>query len=136
MEPLEFSSFSFIPTLITSLITGAITWLGTFIFYKQKRDGMDISNEAQRSAEWKKLYDESKSDSAEKDKKIDELRRQINDLNARMNEMDRIIQLNSIYAARTSRARTADHRSPKSREMLKVSSLSSATTSTPSSILS
>lgn len=97
MESLDYSSFSFLPTLITSLVTGAITWLGTFIFYKQKRDGMDISNEAQRSAEWKKLYDESKRDSDEKDKKIDELRRQINELNRRMNEMDRVIQVNSIY---------------------------------------
>lgn len=97
MESLDYSSFSFLPTLITSVVTGAITWLGTFIFYKQKRDGMDISNEAQRSAEWKKLYDESKRDSEEKDKKIDELRRQINDLSKRMNEMDRTIQINSIY---------------------------------------
>ena len=97
MEPMDITGFSFLPTIITSLVTGAITWLGTFIFYKQKRDGMDISNEAQRSAEWKKLYDESKRDSEEKDQKIDELRREIRELNKRMNEMDRVIQLNSIY---------------------------------------
>lgn len=94
---MDFSGFSFLPTIITSLVTGAITWLGTFIFYRQKRDGMDIANEAQRSAEWKKLYDESKRDSEEKDKKIDELRHEIRELNKRMNEMDRVIQLNSIY---------------------------------------
>ena len=97
MEPMDFTGFSFLPTLITSLVTGAITWLGTFIFYRQKRDGMDIANEAQRSAEWKKLYEESKRDSEEKDKKIDELRRRINELSIRMNDMDRTIQLNSIY---------------------------------------
>lgn len=97
MESLDYTSFSFLPTIITSLVTGLITWIGTFIFYKQKRDGMDISNEAQRSQEWRKLYEESKRDSDDKDKKIDELRRQINDLNRRMNDMDRTIRLNGIY---------------------------------------
>lgn len=97
MESLDYSAFSLIPTIITSLVTGLITWIGTFLFYKQKRDGMDISNEAQRSQEWRKLYEESKRDSEDKDKKIDELRRQINELNRRMNNMDRTIQLNGIY---------------------------------------
>lgn len=97
MESLDFSLMGILPSIIASAVTGLLTWLGTFIFYRQKRDGMDIANEAQRSQEWRKLYEESKRDSDDKDKKIDELRRQINELNRRMNDMDRIIQINSIY---------------------------------------
>ena len=97
METFDISSFSFIPTLVTSVVSGLITWLGTFLFYRQKRDGMDIANEAQRSAEWKKLYDESKQDSEQKDKKIDELRREINALRNELLEVRGQVQLNGIY---------------------------------------
>lgn len=95
MELLE--DISFVPSIISALITGLLTWIGTFLFYRQKRDRLDIENEAKQSEEWRKLYLDSKRDSEDKDAKIDELRKEINRMQQKIVEMERKIQLNTIY---------------------------------------
>ena len=83
--------------IITMLVTAAVTWAGSFLFYKQKRDSLDIDNEARQSEEWRKLYLDSQEDSREKDKKIDELRKELQILRMQLVNLERKVQINSIY---------------------------------------
>lgn len=94
--------------IISVLVTAAVTWAGSFLFYKQRRDGMNIENEAKRSDEWRKLYVESQEDSRKKDEKIDGLRKEMQQMRENhANEMiemrrqlialERKVQLNTIY---------------------------------------
>lgn len=83
--------------ILTVFVTAAVTWAGTFIFYRQRKDGMEIENESKQSEEWRKLYLESQEDSRKKDEKIDELRRDMNKLNMCIISLERRVQLNSIY---------------------------------------
>lgn len=83
--------------IITVLVTAAVTWAGSFLFYRQKRDSLNIENEARQSEEWRKLYLDSQEDSRNKDNKIDELRKMINAQNIRLIDLERRVQINSIY---------------------------------------
>lgn len=83
--------------LITVLVTAAVTWGGTFLFYKQEKKSRDIENEARQSEEWRKLYLESQEDSRKKDDKIDELRKEMGDMRRQLIHLERRVQLNSIY---------------------------------------
>ncbi|MEG1543262.1 MAG: hypothetical protein RR382_01880 [Tannerellaceae bacterium] len=58
---------------INLIITSIVALGGTFLFYRENKRGKIIENEARQSEEWKKLYEESKQDSKEKDAKIDSL---------------------------------------------------------------
>ena len=55
---------------IVGCISGNITAL---LFFPQMRRMKDIENETKQSDEWRKLYEEAKSELREKDKKIDSL---------------------------------------------------------------
>lgn len=86
-----------ISNILTVIITAVCTWGGTFLFHRQKKDEMQIANEAARSREWRLLYEESQRDSARKDKKIDELREEITQLRNQLIELERQVQLNTVY---------------------------------------
>ncbi|NDV63910.1 hypothetical protein [Bacteroides sp. 224] len=55
---------------VVGLIGGNIT---AFMFFPQMRKTKNIENEAKQSEEWKKLYDETKSEIKELNEKIDSL---------------------------------------------------------------
>jgi len=55
---------------IAGIISSSFT---TIAFFPQMRNSKKISNESQQSAEWKKLYEETKKDLKIKDQKIDQL---------------------------------------------------------------
>ena len=84
-------------TFITAIISAAVTWGSTFLFYRQEKKSRDIDNEARQSEEWRKLYLESQEDSRKKDKKIDDLYRIIEVLRSDITKLDRRVQLNAIY---------------------------------------
>lgn len=83
--------------ILVAVITALVTWAGSFLFYRQKRDSMDIENESKQSDEWRKLYLESQEDSRKKDEKIDELRKEMQTLRTQLIQLERRVQLNSIY---------------------------------------
>ena len=83
--------------VLTILVTAAVTWAGSFLFYKQRRDGMNIENESKQSDEWRKLYIESQEDSRKKDEKIDELRKEMSEMRRQLIALERKVQLNTIY---------------------------------------
>lgn len=60
-----------------TIIVGIIGVIGgnvsAFIFFPQMRKTKNIENEAKQSEEWRKLYEEAKSEINEKDEKIDSL---------------------------------------------------------------
>lgn len=89
--------FNILPTILTAIASSAVTLAGSFMYYRQERERREIENETSQSEEWKKLYIESKADSEHKDAKIDELRREINELRTQMIELQRKVQLSSIY---------------------------------------
>lgn len=89
--------FDFLSNIVSVIITAIVTWAGTFLFYRQKRDSLDIENEARRSEEWRKLYIESQNDSRDKDRKIDELRHSITDMQHQIINLERLVRINSIY---------------------------------------
>lgn len=89
--------FDFMSNIVSVIVTAVVTWAGTFLFYRQKRDSLDIENEARRSEEWRKLYEESQKDSRDKDRKIDDLRHSLTDLQRQVIELERRVRLNSIY---------------------------------------
>lgn len=82
---------------ISILVTAVVTWAGSFLFYRQRRESMDIENDAKQSDAWRSLYLESQEDSRKKDAKIDELRKEINDLRSQYILLEREVKLNSIY---------------------------------------
>ena len=68
------------PTIIailTLLIGG-----GGFLFYSQKKTGMDIANAAALSEEWQKLYREQKAAREENDNEVADLRAEVSELRA------------------------------------------------------
>lgn len=72
------SAIEIIVTAFTALV-GALGG-GSLLFFRQNKTAKKIENESNQAAEWKKLYDESKSDNAEKEKKIDGLYDEIKEL--------------------------------------------------------
>ena len=93
-----FESLDILSTAITAILSAGVTAAGTFLYYKQERDKRDIENESLQSEEWKKLYLESKEDSAKKDKKIDECLGEVNELRKQLIQLERKVQLSHIYA--------------------------------------
>lgn len=102
------STLDSLSNIVTVLVTACVTWAGSFLFYRQRRDSLDIENESKQSDEWRKLYLESQEDSRKKDEKIDELRKEMvqlrkdhakemDELRKRMITLERREQLNSIY---------------------------------------
>lgn len=83
--------------ILTVIITAICTWGTTFLFHRQKKEELQIANEAERSRQWKELYEESQRDSARKDHKIDELRNEINELRNQLINLRQEVQLNTIY---------------------------------------
>lgn len=83
--------------IITVLVTALCTWGTTFLFHRQKKEELQIANEAERSRQWKELYEESQRDSSRKDHKIDELRNEINELRNQLINLRQEVQLNTIY---------------------------------------
>ena len=60
--------------IIISAIIGIVGGsVSTFMFFPQIRKNKNIENEAKQSEEWRKLYEEAKSEIKEKDLKIDSL---------------------------------------------------------------
>jgi predicted nucleic acid-binding Zn-ribbon protein len=53
---------------------------GGFLFYSQKKSGMEIANAAALAAEWEKLYREQKSEREENDTEVAALRDEVADL--------------------------------------------------------
>lgn len=86
-----------IETLLTALVSAAVSWGGTFLFYKQEKKSRDIENESKQSDEWRKLYLESQEDSRRKDEKIDDLYKIIEVMRRDIAALERREQLNSIY---------------------------------------
>lgn len=86
-----------IETLLTALVSAAVTWGGTFLFYKQEKKSRDIDNESKQSEEWRKLYLESQEDSRKKDEKIDDLYKIIEGMRRDITALERRVQLNTIY---------------------------------------
>lgn len=83
--------------ILTVIVTALCTWGTTFLFHRQKKEELQIANEAERSRQWKELYEESQRDSARKDHKIDELRNEINELRNQLINLRQEVQLNTIY---------------------------------------
>lgn len=83
--------------VVTVLVTAAVTWAGSFLFYRQRKDSMEIENESKQSVEWRKLYLDSQEDSRKKDEKIDDLRKDMNKMNMHIISLERRVQLNSIF---------------------------------------
>ena len=90
--------FDFMSNIVSVIVTAVVTWAGTFLFYRQKRDSLDIENEARRSEEWRKLYEKSQEDSRDKDRKIDELRHLLTDVQRQVIELERRVLLSRIYS--------------------------------------
>lgn len=91
------STLDSLGNIVTVLVTACVTWAGSFLFYRQRRDSLDIENESKQSEEWRKLYLDSQEDSRKKDEKIDELRKEMCELRKQMIMLERRVQLNSIY---------------------------------------
>lgn len=83
--------------ILSMLITGIATWGGTFLFYRQEKKSRDIDNESKQSDEWRKLYLDSQEDSRSKDKKIDELRKEMAEMRKQINKLEHDVSLNTIY---------------------------------------
>ena len=83
--------------LLHILITAAVTWAGSFLFYGQRKESLKIENESKQSEEWRKLYLESQNDSRKKDEKIDELYRNQSRQDSHIIDLERRINLISIY---------------------------------------
>ena len=81
----------------TVIVSAIVTWAGCFLFYRQRKDSMEIENESKQSEEWRKLYLDSQEDSRRKDAKIDDLRKDMNKMNFLVISLERRVQLNSIY---------------------------------------
>ena len=84
-------------TILAAIASSVATWAGTFFFYRQRKQALDIENESKQSEEWRKLYIDSQQDSARKDHKIDELRKEINELRVSLYALQRDVMLNSAY---------------------------------------
>lgn len=67
---------SIISVIVTSLLGGGVG----FLFYRQEKAKKEIDNESQRSEEWRKLYEESKADSKEKEYQLKERDMRIEEL--------------------------------------------------------
>jgi len=106
-----FESFdlSSLGSFIVALVTAAVTWAGAFLYHKQERDKREIENESTQSEEWKKLYLESKDDSARKDQKIDELRKELNELRNSIVRLERRVQLAAIYGCSNLQCPVREH---------------------------
>lgn len=63
--------------VLTLLVGG-----GGFLFYSQKKAGMEIANAAALAAEWEKLYREQKNEREENDTEVAELRNEVASLRA------------------------------------------------------
>lgn len=69
-----------------NVIVGAVCGIvgalggGTLLHFRQTRKQKEIDNELKEAEEWESLYREKKEECASKDSKIDELRRDINNL--------------------------------------------------------
>ncbi len=90
-------SLSQLGGLLHILITAAVTWAGSFLFYGQRKESLKIENESKQSEEWRKLYLESQNDSRKKDEKIDELYRNQSRQDSHIIDLERRINLISIY---------------------------------------
>jgi uncharacterized membrane-anchored protein YhcB (DUF1043 family) len=60
-------------TIIAGVIGCIAGNLTALLFFPQMRKMKSIENEAKQSEEWKKLFDEAKSEAKERDEKIDSL---------------------------------------------------------------
>lgn len=63
--------------VITLLVGG-----GGFLFYSQRKAGMEIANASALAAEWEKLYREQKSEREENDAEVAKLRNEVAALRA------------------------------------------------------
>lgn len=84
--------------IITIFVTSAVTLAGSFLFYRQKKDTLEIENESKQSDEWRKLYLDQKEDSKEKDRKIDLLNDKLNEFGLKVVRMESL--LDSVGCAR------------------------------------
>lgn len=91
-------SITAIATVIATLI-GAVSG-GGLLYYRQTRKIKEIEAEAKQSAEWKKLFDQSDEDSREKDKKIDALYEERQQLYKQLIERDKTIAQKDIQIER------------------------------------
>lgn len=63
--------------VLTLLIGG-----GGFLFYSQKKSGMEIANAAALATEWEKLYREQKTVREQKDAEVDDIRNEMAEVKA------------------------------------------------------
>lgn len=63
--------------VITLLVGG-----GGFLFYSQRKAGMEIANASALAAEWEKLYREQKAEREENDVEVASLRNEVAELRA------------------------------------------------------
>lgn len=59
-------------SIISTIITALLSCGCGVLFYRQEKTKKEIENEAQRSDEWRKLYEDSKADSKEKESIIEQ----------------------------------------------------------------
>jgi len=78
---------------------------GGIIYYKQTRRMKEAEVEAKQSDEWKKLYEKSDEDSREKDRKIDALYCERQQMYNQLIERDRTIAYKDIQIERLKFAR-------------------------------
>jgi hypothetical protein len=67
----------YVITIIGGVVNAVVTLAGVFLYHRQTAAAKEIDNEAKRSEEWRKLYEESKADSERKETVITDLRHQL-----------------------------------------------------------
>lgn len=65
-------------TAVLTLLVGG----GGFLFYSQRKAGMEIANASALATEWEKLYREQKAEREENDTEVAQLRDEVSDLRA------------------------------------------------------
>lgn len=89
---------------VTLLINAVISLLtiggGSILFVRQSRRMKEVEVEAKQSDEWRKLFDQSDTDSRDKDRKIDTLYEERQQLYHKIIEKDKIIAGKDIMIER------------------------------------
>lgn len=94
-------------TIIVSAVCSIIGALGGggIIYYRQTKHMKEAEVDAKQSEEWRKLFEQSDEDSRKKDKKIDGLYEERQNLYNKLLEKDRIIARRDIDLERLNFAR-------------------------------
>lgn len=94
--------------VLTLLVGG-----GGFLFYSQRKAGMEIANASALAAEWEKLYREQKSEREENDAEVATLREEVAELRAEVASIRPYICYDLTCSNRITRNNQNNQKNPK-----------------------